>query len=373
VEAWNIAPQLIDNGAFGEPAQFYGAQILHAKIAYDFAQLPPEEYDAVRNALFGFVLRFKNGPAAIRNKLCASVAALAVQMPNWDDVVNDIITLLPLNDDSGMLLCQLLVLTELPYECWDRRLFVARERRELVDAQLAAAAPRLAQHYVQCMQAAGADTSLQVQVFRCLESLLRNCRFNAGVLVDNPLVAAPFDAIAVPALFEVSVDLICELLRVSGKQLSAADDASAEEVDQEAANEQASARFAAQSSAERQGALALAGQVRDCCANIVCRDVRLQLVPLVLRLRATFVGGGVDRDDESTFAGYTRIFAEVGEYYVAQLIAPGSSAALEIVAVLLDCASQPSVDIFAITARFWSLLAREIGEDATRRELFAPA
>lgn len=60
-----------------------------------------------------------------------------------------------------------------------------------------------------------------------------------------------------PALFEASVDLICELLRVSGKQLSAADDAEADEADAEAQNEQPSTRFQAQTNVERQGLLFL--------------------------------------------------------------------------------------------------------------------
>ena len=169
---------------------------------------------------------------------------------------------------------------------------------------------------------------------------------------------APFDAIGVAPLFDVSVDLICELLRVSGKQLSAADDAEADEADHEAVGEQAtSTRFAAQTSAERQGALALAGQ----------------LVPLVLRLRAAFVGGTVDRDDDATFAAYTRIFAELGEYYVSQFMAQGSPEALAMISVLLDCASHRSIEIFAITARFWTLLAREIVDDPAKCALYAPA
>lgn len=44
----------------------------------------------------------------------------------------------------------------------------------------------------------------------------------------------------------------------------------------------------------------------------------------------------MDREDEQTFAAYTRIFAELGEYYVSQFIAQGSAEALEIVSVLVQ-------------------------------------
>lgn len=204
-----------------------------------------------------------------------------------------------------------------------------------------------------------------LQVFHAFHALLHNCRFNVGVLVGNPLVQAPFDALVVPALFEASVDLICELLRVSGKQLSAADDAEADEVDAEAQNEQPSARFQAQTSVERQGlngcfaceitlihvlvtdkhtcrSVGVSSRVGAASAETkssLCYWVSERVlwrttsdVTLVSRQRQT---SAVDRDEEATFAAYTRIFAELGEYYVAQFIAQGTPEALEIVSVLV--------------------------------------
>ena len=117
----------------------------------------------MRQALFGFVVKFADGPASVRNKLCAAVAALAIQMLAWSDIVADIIRLLPL-DNASTLTCQLVVLCELSYEAHNRRLFVPQTRRDEVKQLLKQSAGPLTQHLVACMQSAGNNTTVQKAV-----------------------------------------------------------------------------------------------------------------------------------------------------------------------------------------------------------------
>jgi hypothetical protein len=125
--------------------------------------MPTQSHDELRQTLFGFVVKFAQGAASVRRKLCATVAALAIQMLEWDDIVPDIIRLLPI-DSPPMLACQLAVLTELSYEAHNRRLFVPQRRRDAVHAHLKQAAAPLTQHLVSCMQLADAlDVQKQVR------------------------------------------------------------------------------------------------------------------------------------------------------------------------------------------------------------------
>lgn len=279
-------------------------------------------------------------------------------MVSWHDtLLNDIVSRL---SAPSLVHAQLLVLTELPIECRNRHLYVAVHHRQLLQSRLSAAAPHLISHLTECLSAASGAASVQAAVFACLGTILRECAVPLSTLVGNPLVHAPFAALAQPVLFDSAVELICDLLRLSGERLRLLDSAGGaggDDDDDGGADALGSSGGLGGAAEERAGAQALASA----------------LLPQVLALKDAFGTDAIDKDDHEVFKAYTRIFAETGEYYARQFIAAGTPDALSLVGVLLHCAAHESVEVFAVTSNFWSYLAGVIHEDDARRTLFAPA
>jgi transportin-3 len=364
-EAWSVAPALLEHES--EVAQFYGASVLDAKIVDAYADLESDDdVAALRDALFRYIERYstaaaaatanapaRTGAVAARNKLCRAMAAFAVQCVPWHASLLADLTA-RLSATPALVHAQLLILTELPNECENRRLFVPLQHRQALQARLSASAPQLIAHLVDCMTLANGNAALQAAVFNCLGTLLRKCQVPLATLVGNPLVHAPFQALAQPDLFDAAVELVCDLLRLSGDHLRQLDDdggAGDDEPDDGAGGEPDSDAEA------RAGAQALASA----------------LLPHVLALKDVFVTDQVDKSDDDVFKAYTRIFAETGEYYAREFVAVGSEAAIGLVSVLLMCAAHESVEVFAVTSRFWSHLARVLLDSDERRAVFAPA
>jgi hypothetical protein len=378
-EAWSVAPALLENANGGEPAHFYGASVLDAKIVDQFADLPLESHAELRDALFRYIERFSGAAAStatpnsnallstpagavasVRNKLCRALAALGVQMVSWhDSLLSDIVARL---SAPHLVHAQLLVLTELPVECRNRHLYVALHHRQLLQSRLSAAAPQLISHITDLLAAANGVAPVQAAVFDCLGTILRECEVPLSTLVGNPLVHAPFAALAQPALFDSAVELICDLLRLSGERLRLLDSSAglggADDDDDAGGDSLGNSSGGPGGAAEeRAGAQALASA----------------LLPEVITLKDAFGTDAVDKDDHEVFKAYTRIFAETGEYYARQFVAAGTPEALSLVSVLLHCAAHESVEVFAVTSNFWSYLAGTIHDDDARRAVFAPA
>jgi transportin-3 len=379
-EAWSVAPALLENATGGEPAHFYGASVLDAKIVDQFADLPLESHAELRDALFRYIERFSgastsdsnvvastaHGVPSVRNKLCRALAALAVQMVSWHDaLLSDVVARL---SAPHLVHAQLLVLTELPVECRNRHLYVALHHRQLLQSRLSAAAPQLISHLTDLLTAANGVAPVQAAVFDCLGTILRECNVPLSTLVGNPLVHAPFAALAQPDLFDSAVELICDLLRLSGERLrqldwsggasgggGGVDDDDGDDGGPDSLGNSSGGPGGA--AVERAGAQALASA----------------LLPEVIALKDAFGTDAVDKEDHEVFKAYTRIFAETGEYYARQFVAAGTPEALSLVSVLLHCAAHESVEVFAVTSNFWAYLAGAIHDDDARRAVFAPA
>lgn len=54
--------------------QFYGATILHSKLLKDWAEVPVDQYEALKTKLLEAVVYFKEGPKIVLNRLCISVS-----------------------------------------------------------------------------------------------------------------------------------------------------------------------------------------------------------------------------------------------------------------------------------------------------------
>ena len=63
------------------------------------------------------------------------------------------------------------------------------------------------------MKSAGNNRALQIKVLKCFHSWVRFSEIKPQDLANNPLFLGSLDAIKVPELFDVSVDVLCQMIR----------------------------------------------------------------------------------------------------------------------------------------------------------------
>ncbi|KAF8948597.1 hypothetical protein BGZ47_003861 [Haplosporangium gracile] len=75
--AWDLAPHLLSSQ--NENSQFFGAHTYQVKISRDWKTIPEDRLEWMREELIRWIVRFSNGPAFIRTKLCLALSAYAMK------------------------------------------------------------------------------------------------------------------------------------------------------------------------------------------------------------------------------------------------------------------------------------------------------
>ncbi|KAF9966107.1 hypothetical protein BGZ70_003269 [Mortierella alpina] len=75
--AWELAPHLLSSQ--NENSQFFGAHTYQVKISRDWKTIPENRIDWMRGELTRWIVRYSNGPAFIRTKLCLALSAFAMR------------------------------------------------------------------------------------------------------------------------------------------------------------------------------------------------------------------------------------------------------------------------------------------------------
>lgn len=84
---------------------------------YDLSQLPRSQLPQLKETLLSLIEAFKNGPKIVRTQLCVCLANLALQYPEWHNVVDSVLT--AFGSDPQSLKCALEFLKILPEEVTD--------------------------------------------------------------------------------------------------------------------------------------------------------------------------------------------------------------------------------------------------------------
>lgn len=161
-------------------------------------------------------------------------------------------------------------------------------------------------------EAAGHADAVATQqtVLRAATNWLRYASVRAGAVVRNPLLQSLGALLNQDDLFDVTVDLVVELVRTF---------------------------------------------------HDVPRDLELVhwLVPQLMQLRDAFQHA-VAADDTDKCLGLCRIFTEMGEAYLPLLVGDVDMGQAAVVDLLLDCMSCPDVDVADVTVPFWFRFIEEL-------------
>ncbi|KAI9799495.1 MAG: Nuclear import receptor [Piccolia ochrophora] len=299
-EAWSTTHTLLQSSDAPVEAKLFAATTLKGKIAYDIDQIPRTSLPSLRDSLLSLLTQYRSGPRPVRIQLCVCLASLALQMSEWKNVLELVLSSLGNDAESGT--CVLEFLRVLPEEVTEgRRINLTEEHLRARTTELlednAAHVLQLLVQYAQSSVSAASNPLL----FECITSWLREIPISD--LIKSPLLDTVVSALSSESSFDAAVECMCTIFR----------------------------------------------ETREVDAYL--NDIEA-LHPRIVALRPK-IAQAAESEDVETYKGITRLFAEAGEAWVV-LIARMPQQFRSLVECVLECAARDwDRDAVALTFNFW--------------------
>ncbi|EDO32037.1 predicted protein [Nematostella vectensis] len=329
VYAWEIADQLLMQNTDVETS-YFAAQTMRTKVQYYFHELQPAQHDSLRQSILHHLANRHNASQAIITQLCLALADLAVQMPQWKHVVDELAHRFGSSVESLPLLLELL--TVLPEEVDSHHLRVGANRREAVLNELRHSAHTALHLMTTCVEKCSADEKIRIKLFRCAGSWVMLGAFPPQEFVNSKLMAITIETLMNPTqqtsdmLHEAAADFICNALYT------------AEDLD----------------------------------LHLPLADGLFQKV---MALGPAYEAA-VNEEDFDRALNLCRVFTEMGESFLHQIVdMPGRDLGdLRTLSILLSCVQHNQYEIAEITFNFWYRLSEAIfkTEDDSKSNVFKP-
>ncbi|KND02149.1 uncharacterized protein SPPG_09044 [Spizellomyces punctatus DAOM BR117] len=201
--AWTIGDQLLRTDSLPLEVRIFAAQTMRQKIEFDLDQLDVTARQSLRDSLLTLLHHYRAGPKPMVTQLCLSLADLAIQMVEWDDPIQHLITMF--GKEGEMVGPLLEFLGVLPEECGYNKKIQMDE-----DELICRADKILHEHATEVL-------SLLMYYHGHAGNLIRSGDIKIASLAGTPVVGLAFDALACEPLFDVASDLACEIIYRSGK------------------------------------------------------------------------------------------------------------------------------------------------------------
>ena len=320
-EAWTSANLILRSKDLPLEPRLFAAQTFRTKVTYDLHQLDSSARASLRDSLVDLLQTYRAGPKVIITYICLALAGLALQMPEWKNVVQQ--SMETFGSSADTVDCLLEFVAVLPEEV------SGNTRIPIGDAEyhtrsielLKDNAERVLQLLVAFMETSGVNTSSQLRVFKCLYNWLKSGDIPIDTFAATPLFSLVFTGLKDEELFDSAVDAACEIIH----------------------------------------------ETRETHEHLsVIQQIYQHLTDLRPNLSACV-------DDPDQFRGYCRVFTEAGEAY-QKLIVEHPDTFAELLNAMVECTAYPDLDIVPMTFNFWyalkTTLMRE--ESAAVRPQFAP-
>ncbi|KAJ3574083.1 hypothetical protein NP233_g2008 [Leucocoprinus birnbaumii] len=316
-EAWATCNVLLLSPDAPDPAKLFAAQTFRTKVrcvgfiafvkgvTYDLNQVASSNLLALRDTLLHALNMYHAGPRNILVQLCLSVAGLALQLPAWEDPVDDMIESFGKNPALVPALLQFLKL--LPEEMTDNtRIPVTSEEYDAREQVLLKRKVKtVLETLLLYMTATGVTTEIKKEILACLRSWSY-----AGALVPLAFINSPLFELAVKALddiqlFDAGIDVLCQVIR-----------------DTHEADE------------DRLG----------CTQRLV-----FQVMALQPKISESW-------EDVDKVKAYARLFSDMGEL-CRVLLVEDPKTYYPLVEAIGECSAHPDLDVCPVTFPFWMYLA----------------
>jgi transportin-3 len=308
--AWQTTFEILQNPSADSSVKLFAATTLKGKIVYDLHQLPRDALPNLRNTLLNSLVTFAAGPKPIRMQLCVCLANLAIQMTEWKDVLQLVVS--TLGSNPATLPCVLDFLRVLPEEVTEGRKINLPEdelmtrTRELLEDNCKQAVTLLTQ-YAQ----SSASATQNPQLLDCITAWMREVPLND--IVQSPLLKVIIDALSAEEPFEAAVECMCAMFHET------------RDVDE-------------------------------------CIGVIQVLYPHVIALQPK-IAQAAEEEDTEKYKGIARVFAEAGEAWVLLIARMPKDFRALVEAILETAARDKERDAISHTFKFWFELKQYITLD----------
>ncbi|KAK3701544.1 hypothetical protein QZH41_020530, partial [Actinostola sp. cb2023] len=347
MHAWEVADQLLMLNVNVETT-YFAAQTMRTKVInriqsyhlvqYCISELQHHQYQSLKDSIINHLSNLHSVSQAIVTQLCLALADLAVQMPQWTNVVPSLYQRFGSSLESLPILLE--ILTVLPEEVDSHHLRVGANRREGVLNDLRGSAHTTLQLLSTCLEKCPADEKIRVKIFRCAGSWIMLGAFPPLEIANSKLLSTTFDILSNPTssvsdvLHEAAADFVCNALYTSEKYIHY--------------------EWEFQDTVKHQ--------------PVQC---------LVSRHHRTSVyEAAINEEDFDRSLNLCRVFTEMGESFLEEIVhMPGKNLGdLQTLTILLTCVQHNQYEVAEVTFNFWYRLSESIFklQDEAQLSLFKP-
>lgn len=277
-----------------------GLTVKKGKITFDLHQLPTATRPELRDTILTLLASFAQGSKPIRTQLCVSLAILAIQMLDWEDVVQYVAQ--SLHSKPGGVQCVLEFLKILPEEVTDaRKINLTEDELAGRTVELLQDSSTLVLDYLSGYANSSPKAREDPLLMECIQSWLKEVPILT--MLNSPLFTVVVHALDSPQSFDAAVDCFCAMIR----------------------------------------------ETRDIddtlpAIEMLCTEV-IKLKPRI-RIAA-------DNENSEEYNGIARMFAEAGETWVLAIARDPTTFRPLVEGVLETCARDEEREAISHTFNFW--------------------
>ncbi|CAN3375663.1 mRNA transport regulator Mtr10p [Diutina rugosa] len=213
-EAWQVVHDILANpDQHVLQTQMFAAQTLRNKITYDLSQIPPGDYDKLKNSLIELLpLYAAHEYRLVRTQLNIALSQLALQYLQWDNATEEVISKLSSSMETVPTLLEFLRV--LPEELSEvkKTSLTDEEFYSRTDVLISRQVERVVGILANLAEKHSDDSQLSALVLDALNSWIKECPIESIVTV-TPLTNLVYQSLLNEATFDKAVDCLITILR----------------------------------------------------------------------------------------------------------------------------------------------------------------
>ncbi|PRT55734.1 Uncharacterized protein C11G11.07 [Wickerhamiella sorbophila] len=211
-QAWEACYNVIGSSETSAQVKIFAAQTLRTKVSLDLHQVPHNQLMHLKQQFMTLLMQNCSTTPQVATQLCLALATLAIQLPEWTNVAEEMISALG-SDDTIIILYEFLrvfpdEIQSPRYKLTSEEMLKARELAEVKNP-----APRVIEYIISTYQTLVAKSKVRL-VFEALASWIR--QVDVSYVVNSPVVDWVLESLLRSDLSEVAAECLVAIIRGSG-------------------------------------------------------------------------------------------------------------------------------------------------------------
>lgn len=185
---------------------------MRSKVQHNLSELPAEALTSLRDSLVAHIESTSpDTSSAILTQLCLALSDLALQMPSWQNCINDLIKSFSNKNDYALLE----ILTVLPQEIDSSSLKLGENRRENIKTELRSNT-QIVNLFLKESIVNSSNTHVALKIIKCLTSWIQVGALDIQEIPQNAVIGFSLQVLrdhnSINMLHDAACDCICALL-----------------------------------------------------------------------------------------------------------------------------------------------------------------